>query len=207
MKLADAMKVLAAAAAYDNRTPSNDQATAWAYALGQHNITLDEAIRGVIGHFSGPAEEVDYLSPNHVIWNVKQERRRGLDHSSRLEMEMLTRLAATNPDDPGASIRAIQEARRLAAQDGTAVPPRPALPSRWENVEDRNARIRAGAARARAVLDEAAAKRQKPASEAADDGLTPAVRAARERAKTERRRRRSDPAPIGDVLGQIRRDR
>lgn len=205
MNLADANYVLAAAAAYDNRTPSNEQAIAWSYALGQHKITREEALRGVIAHFSQPVDgEAHYLEPGHVIWQVKLERRRGLDHSARLEQQMLRDV---DPDDPGAVIHTLTRARQIAAQGGESVPARMAITGKFEDDPDRDARTSRGIARIRAILADLDAKKAAANGQATDDGLTPAVRAARERAKTDRRTRRTDPAPIGDVLGQIRRDR
>ncbi|NUQ88942.1 MAG: hypothetical protein HOQ43_10820 [Glycomyces artemisiae] len=201
MNLEEVRHVLAAAA-YDKRTPSAAEASAWAYSLGQHGITRDEAVAAVVEHAS-TAPGV-YLEVGHVISRVKFARRRGLDNSARLEQVMLRNV--TDPDDPRESINTIVRAREIAAQGGTAIPPRIAITGKFDTDAERDERTRRGAAACREVLD-AIATKQQPTGEAEHDGLTPAVRAARERARTDRRTRRSDPAPIGDVLGQIRRDR
>jgi hypothetical protein len=196
----DAARVLATAAVYDKRTPSRAEAFTWAADLG--DMSVDEAIAAVGEHFRNRPDV--YLNVGHVIEIVKRHRRSGLDQSSRLENAAIL---ALDPDDPEYNrkyLNAIREARETAAVDGSAVPERPGLPSRFEAGEETAQRARRGAELCRAALAEHTGP--SPSLDDTDDGLTDPVRRARARAAEERRkRRRGDPSPIGETLHHIQR--
>lgn len=199
----DALKVLAVAASYDKRTPSQAEAYTWAADLG--DITETEAIAAVREHYRTRPD--DYLGVGHVIEVVKRHRRSGLDQSSRLENAAILALDPDDPEYDRKYLDAIRQARETAASDGSAIPERPGLPSRFEAREETAQRARRGAELCRQALAEHSGPT--PVTDDGDDGLTDAVRRARERAAIERRntRRRGDPTPISDTLRQIKPSR
>jgi len=197
----DAKKVLACAAAYDKRKPSQAETMLWAADLG--DTTLSEAVHAVREHFKTRPDV--YLQVGHVIEIVKRFRRTGLDQSARLENAAIT---ALDPDDPDYTRKyqlALQAARHRAASDATVIPGQIALPG--GTVESRVERTRRGAALARAAVEAATAKR---AADADTPPLTESeriVKAARDRAAEERRTRTysGDPRPIADTVNRIRK--
>lgn len=197
----DAARVLATAAIYDKRTPSRAEAFTWAADLGE--MSVDEAIAAVQEHFRTRPDV--YLNVGHVIEIVKRHRRSGLDQSSRLENSAILALDPDDPDYDRKYLAAVRQARETAASDGSAIPERPGLPSRYEVAEETAQRARRGAQMCRQALAEHSG--QKPVTEDGDDGLTDPVRRARARAARERRhtRRRGDPTPIAETFGHITR--
>lgn len=197
----DAKQVLAAAAVYDKRTPSSAEAYTWAADLG--DMTRDEAIAAVREHFKTRPDV--YLVVGHVIEIVKRHRRSGLDQSSRLENAAILALDPDDPDYDRKYLAAIRQARETAAVDGSAVPERPGLPSRFEAGEENAQRARRGAELCREALAEHSGQQPSIADDG-DDGLTDPVRRARARAEIEKRaRRRGDPTPVADTLRHIRK--
>lgn len=199
----DAKKVLACAAAYDKRKPSQTETVLWAADLG--DTTLSEAVNAVREHFKTRPDV--YLQVGHVIEIVKRYRRTGLDQSARLENAAIT---ALDPDDPDYTRKyqlALQAARHRAASDTTVIPGQVALPG--GTVESRVERTRRGVALARAAVEAATAKRKGGTDEQPLTESERIVAAARERAAEERRSRtyRGDPRPIADTLHHIRRNR
>jgi hypothetical protein len=73
MKPSEAAKLLAVAAAFDNRTVGETDATAWSLALG--DATLAEASAAVVEHYTTSTERV---MPAHVVAAVRSNRRANL---------------------------------------------------------------------------------------------------------------------------------
>lgn len=193
MHPSEAAYVLAVCATYDQRTPSQAEAQTWGLDLG--NTTKEEAVAAVREHHR---TSTDRIKLGHVIAIVKRQRRERVAHSAALEAEMLAQL---DSDDPRAVRDTILRARQIAARGGVDVPTRLAITGPHEESEDRDARILRGVAMARAVLTEKAPPRESEAERATN--VTPAVLAARLRARGEKRTRYSDPAPVGDVAARI----
>lgn len=74
MNTPEAARVLAAAAAYDNRHVTEEAATALAAALP--DINLDEALKAVVAHYR---ESEDWLKPAHIVNRVRQARRQAIE--------------------------------------------------------------------------------------------------------------------------------
>jgi hypothetical protein len=142
MNIQDAIKLLAIAAVYDNRTPSQAAAQAWAADL--EGISLAEAAAAVREHYTTSPDA--YLKAGHVIAVVKRRRRA---ESRGQWVQELRALRGVDPDDPYAVLEALRrvqqptpgESQRLALPPGRFA----AGPSQGE----RNAR---GVAAARAAL-------------------------------------------------------
>lgn len=200
MHPSEAAYVLAVCATYDQRTPSQAEAQTWGLDLG--NITKEEAVEAVREHHRTTETPHKRIQIAHIIAIVKRQRRDRVAHSAALEAQML---ADVDPDDPRAVRDAIRQARQVSGQSGAPIPTRLAITGPHEESEDRDARILRGVAMAKAVL---AAKRpqREPGAERATD-VTPAVLAARLRARTEHRRHRGDPDPISGVLHRINQRR
>jgi|GEM_PF-6095032 len=197
----DAKQVLACAAAYDKRTPSNAEAYTWGQDLG--DITVADAQAAVREHFRTRPDT--YLNVGHVIAIVKRYRRTGLDQSARLEHAALSAIDPDDPDYTSKCLDALHRARHAAATNPATVPGRPALPSRYELDNERAQRAHRGADMCRAVL----AQTSRPSAEP-ERALTESERvvaAARERAVVERRAAklgRHDPQPIASVMRDAR---
>lgn len=203
MHYRDAARVLAACAAYDKRTPSQQEAYTWGADLGE--ITADEAIAAVAEHYR---EDPDtWAKPGHIIAVVKRHRRGGLDRSAALEHQSLRRLDPDHPDYDRQVMAAIRGARQTAAESGAAIPTRAAaLPSGVAG--DRAETSQQYRARMRAEIDAAIAahppKVERPELLHRDADASPVVLAARERARAERARpRRGDPQPVAATFPHL----
>lgn len=200
----EAARVLAAAAAYDKRTPSNAEAYTWGQDLG--DITVEEAVRAVREHFKTRPDT--YLQVGHVIEIVKRYRRTGLDQSSRLENAAIVALDPDDPDYDRKYMAAIHNARHTAATDSSVIPEHVALPSRSETDDERRSRARRGAQACREVL--AGHHGPAPVETKPMTRSEAIVAAARERAAADRRAHRypADPTAIRSAasatLRQIR---
>lgn len=194
MHPADASEVLAVCATYDNRPPSAAEAQSWGLDLG--NITVPEAIAAVREHHRTTETPDKRIKVGHVIAIVKRMRRDRVAKSAALEAEMLAQL---DSDDPRAVRDTIRKARQIAAEGGIPIPTRLAITGPHEESEDRDQRILRGVAMAKAVLAEKTPPREPEAERATD--VTPAVLAARLRARGEKRR--SEPTDLGQTLARF----
>jgi hypothetical protein len=199
MKPAEAMHVLAVAAAYDNRPPSQATATTWAYDLA--DIKQAEAIDAVREHYRDHPDT--WIKPGHVIAIVKRARSLGLANSSRVEIAAIERLDRDDPDFDAKYQRAIQDARRAAGDDPRVIPPRIAIGGPGRGTPDVAERARRGNARATAELE----KRPRASEPKIDPNVPENLQRAREVArqyKRERARRppESQPTPLAGVVGR-----
>lgn len=196
MNLVEALHVLAVAAHYDNRKPSQTEAGTWLYDLNSHRVTPEEAAAAVREHYQQNPDT--WIKSGHVIGIVKKHRRAGgLAHSAQLEAEILR--AVEDPDDTRAVIDAIHKARQLAAV-GDAVPTQLAITSKYESTTEKQVRRERGAPAAREAAAEALRKADaiRRGKTFGSTGASPAVSAARAKARTERRG--GDPEPLGNLL-------
>lgn len=99
----EASRVLAAAAAYDQRTVGPNQSKMWALALS--GVTFDEAFDAVIRHFE---QSTEYLLPAHITRLVVGERTR------RAREAFATTVPAPNVD-PADTAAWLTEQRALVA--------------------------------------------------------------------------------------------
>jgi hypothetical protein len=106
----EAAKLLAVAAAFDNRKPDADSATAWAAALDGHRF--EDCRDAIVQHYRTSRE---WIMPADVITAVKKTR------TSRLEDVAPTPPAGMDPDDTGSYARWLEVTRRAIA-DGQDVP-------------------------------------------------------------------------------------
>jgi hypothetical protein len=148
MKYDDAKFVLAVAASYDNRAPSQAVATAWAFDLG--DIARDDAVAAVRGHYK--ANPDTWIKPGHVVEIVKHARSAGLARSSRIENAAIEALDPDDPEYDRKHLEAIQDARHAAAERPEVIPARIALPQGERSPEDRVERNARGAALAKAAV-------------------------------------------------------
>ena len=79
MNTQEAAALLSVAAAFDNRKPDPDAATAWAVALG--NIKFTDARDVIVAHYRASNE---WLMPNHVIAAVKRLRNKRIAEAGDL---------------------------------------------------------------------------------------------------------------------------
>jgi hypothetical protein len=100
----DAARLLAVAAAFDNRKPDSTSAQAWALALGDRRF--EECQRAIVEHYQTSTE---WIMPAHVIAAVKKVR------TGRLEDVTTQPPPGLDPDDTGAYSRWLKsELRRVA---------------------------------------------------------------------------------------------
>lgn len=109
MNVQEAVRLLAIAAVYDNRTPSQAAAQAWAADL--EGVTLAEAAAAVREHYTTSPDT--WLKAGHVIAIVKRHRR---DRARRTWLVELRELRRVDPDDPDAALAAIRRARATAGR-------------------------------------------------------------------------------------------
>lgn len=197
MKLEDAGYVLAVAAAYDNRPPSEAMATTWAFDLG--DITRDDAVEAVREHYR--AHPDTWIKPGHVVEILKSSRKTAVSQSSRLEFELLRSIDPDAPDYDEQVQAALQRARSAPAE-GAAIPaqqralaPRPVTP------EERVEAARRGKELASQFIAEATPYRLDPVDAPA---VPENLRRAREAALAHRaHQRRLDPDRLGRAGGQV----
>lgn len=202
----EATEVLKMVARFDRRTIAGDDIKLWAAVLSQHGVSLHQAIRAVEKHYTDRPD--DWIKPGHIVGIVARERSTGLAHSARLEQQALASIDADDPDYTTKALGAIRMARRAAA-DSAAVPSlAKALPSGYAGDQAATSQERRRRIRAQITAEIEA---HPPKVEGAEfllhgeEDITPALRAARARAETERRtlRRRGDPTPISETLRHI----
>mgnify|MGYP003333107135 FL=1 len=110
MNQQEAAALLAVAAAFDNRKPDADAATAWSAALD--GLRFADCRDAVVAHYRKSA---DWLMPNMVIAEVNRIRQRRLEAAPPLSPP-----DDLDPDDTMAYTRWWREAR-MAIADGTYV--------------------------------------------------------------------------------------
>ncbi len=127
MTPAEAGALLTVAAAFDNRKPDADAATAWSVALD--GLRFEDCRDAVVAHYRGSS---DWLMPAKVIAEVGRIRQRRLEAAPPLSPP-----DDLDPDDPGAYTR-WWVAARTAIADGTYVPDEPvaavSAPREWRDV-------------------------------------------------------------------------
>lgn len=198
MKPAEAMHVLAVAAAYDNRPPSQATATTWAYDLA--DINQAEAIDAVREHYRERPDT--WIKPGHVIAIVKRARSVGLANVSRVETAAIEALDRDDPDFDTKYMRALQRARQAAGDDPRVIPSRIAIGGPGRGTPDVAERGRRGNARVTAELQ----RHRRESEPAIDPNIPDNLQRAREVArkyKRERARRppESQPTPLAGVVG------
>lgn len=104
----EAVRLLAIAAVYDNRTPSQAAAQAWAADLA--DVPLTDAAAAVREHYTTQPDV--WLKAGHVLAIVKRNRRRRLDRSWLAEAGALR---GGDPDDVAAFLAELREARHGVA--------------------------------------------------------------------------------------------
>lgn len=166
----EAAQLLAHAAAFDNRKPSNAASQAWAAAL--HDVPLDEDALAAVARFYGTAEHGEsgakWIQPHHVRTHrlaIRDER--GHVPGPGLSPE----IPDADPDDVRGYLRAVREQRTRAAR-GQEVP---ALPAGDSDPYD-NPHVERLAARFRA--EQAESRRRKDAQREADRQALAAYREA-----------------------------
>ena len=107
----DARAVLAKAAAFDNRTPSQFAAAAWAEALADTDAPLADALAAVTVHYR---ESREWLMPVHVIEGVERIARARRATIPPVE-ELMSGIDLDHPD--WMRLRRAREAAVLAGAD------------------------------------------------------------------------------------------
>jgi hypothetical protein len=148
VNIEEAGYVLAVAAAYDNRPPSQAVAATWSYDL--KDIAQADAIDAVREHYRNNPDV--WVKPGHVVEIVKRCRSAGLAHSSRIENAAIVALDPDDPDYDRKHMQAIQDARHAAAEAPQVIPARIALPRGVRSPQDRIERNARGAALAKAAV-------------------------------------------------------
>jgi hypothetical protein len=191
--------VLAVAAAYDNRPPSQAVATTWAYDL--KDVTQADAIDAVREHYK--ANPDTWIKPGHVIEIVKRGRSVALARSSRVENAAIEALDPDDPEYDAKYMAAIQSARHVAAERPEVVPVRVAIEGRDLSPEEWAEQKRRGKALVQPVLDEIAAK--KVAEDPHEQGIPENLQKARAVGRQYKRARDGQPEvsprPLAGAVG------
>ena len=114
MKPTEAAALLTIAAAYDNRKSDADQAKAWAMALD--GLRFEDCREVIVQHYRRSRE---WLMPVDVIGGVRRLRDKRIDDHGPFELP-----ADLDPDDTGAYVRAVEDAKRRIGDGETLAPPR-----------------------------------------------------------------------------------
>lgn len=115
MTPAEASKILAKAAAFDNRTPSKVAPAAWAEALD--GIDLDDALTAVTRHY---ATTDDYLKPIHILRiaeDLNRARARARREAAEHRAIEADRAARQHTDDRSAQVEHLIAQVRLELPD------------------------------------------------------------------------------------------
>jgi hypothetical protein len=202
VNIEEAGYVLAVAAAYDNRPPSQAVATTWAYDL--KDITQADAIDAVREHYRNNPDV--WIKPGHVVEIVKRHRSKGLANASRVENAVIE---ALDPDDPDYLRKyqdAIQNARRIAAERPDVIPARVAVGGRVPTAEEWVEKAARGKAIVQPVLDSIAEKKVAEDPNQADipENLQRAREVARQyKRERDRQAEAADRGNLGAAGGQV----
>ena len=185
MDLTTAADVLKFAATFDRRSVAPDDIAIWSATLGKYRITRDEACSAISEHHETRPD--DYLHIGHVIQIVRRRRSERVAQSAALEAR---RVEAIPPDvSDGEYVQlyrdAITQARAEAAAGASerlAALPAGERYRRRRSRADREHRRRAREHMTRQIEARGLGGRMQRDTE----GLSPAVAAARERARAER---------------------
>ena len=111
MNLPEAQMLLTVAAAFDNRKPDADAATAWSVALDGYRF--EDCRDAIVAHYRSSS---DWLMPAHVVAAVKRMR------AGRIDAAALTPPRDLDPDDTAAYRRWLAGERARVADGGEPVP-------------------------------------------------------------------------------------
>jgi hypothetical protein len=199
VNIEEAGYVLAVAAAYDNRPPSQAVATTWAYDL--KDITQADAIDAVREHYRNNPDV--WIKPGHVVEIVKRHRSKGLANASRVENAVIEALDPDDPDYLRKYQEAIQNARRIAAERPDVIPARVAVGGRVPTAEEWVEKAARGKAIVQPVLDSIAEKKVTEDPHQADipDNLRRAREVARQYKRDRDKRPEQQAKPLAGAVG------
>lgn len=109
----DAARLLAIAAAYDNRKPDATSAQAWALALDGYRA--EDCQQAIVAHYQTSTE---WIMPAHVIAAVKKARASRIEDAPPIPIPN-----GFDPDDTAAYQRILAESRRAQAEGREVVMP------------------------------------------------------------------------------------